>query len=141
MEMLKAGIIQHSMSPFSSSVLLDRKKDLSWRFCVDFIHLKLKDSEEYKTAFQPHSDHYEFRVMVFGLSCGPATFQKAMNTTLQPLLRKCVLVFFDDILIYSRTYEEHVQHVEQVLHLLLRGKCRCLPPSLLRNTLSSKVCR
>ena len=103
--------------------------------------MKLKDSEEYKTAFQTHSDHYEFRVMAFGLSCGPATFQKAMNTTLQPLLRKCVLVFFDDILIYSRTYEEHVQHVEQVLHLLLRGKCRCLPTSLLRNTLSSKVCR
>ena len=45
-----------------------------------------------------------------------------MNLTLGPLLRKCVLVFFDDILIFSRTYEEHVQHVRQVLELLHRDK-------------------
>jgi len=158
-EMLKAGIIQHSISPFSSSVLLVKKKDATWRFCMDFRHLnaitvkckypvpvidefldelahaswftsldltasyhqvKLKPGEEYKTAFQTHSGHYEFRVMAFGLSGGPATFQKAMNTTLQPLLRKCVLVFFDDILIYSRTYEEHLVHIRLVLELLVK---------------------
>lgn len=160
-EMLQAGIIQHSMSPFSSSVLLVRKKDNTWRFCVDFRHLnaitmkwkypvpiieefldelsqaswfscldlaagyhqvKLKPGEEFKTAFQTHSGHYEFRVMAFGLSGGPATFQKAMNTTLHPLLRKCVLVFFDDILIYSKTYEDHLEHVRLVLQLLLQDQ-------------------
>lgn len=53
---------------------------------------------------------------------GPATFQGAMNTTLAPLLRKCVLVFFDGILIYGRTYEEHVSHVAQVLELLQKDQ-------------------
>ena len=47
-----------------------------------------------------------------------ATFLKAMNTTLHPLLRKCVLVFFDDILIFSRSYEEHVEHLRLVFQLL-----------------------
>jgi hypothetical protein len=54
----------------------------------------LKAGEEFKIAFQTHSGHYKFRVMAFGLSGGPATFQKAMNNTLHPLLRKCALVSF-----------------------------------------------
>ena len=155
--MLKEGIIQHSTSPFSSSVLLVKKKGKTWRLCVDFRHLnaitlktkypvpliddfldelgqgswftsldltagyhqvRLKKGEAFKTAFQTHSGHYEFRVMAFGLSGAPATFQKAMNTTLAPLLRKCVLIFFDDILIYSKSYEEHLQHIRLVLDLL-----------------------
>jgi hypothetical protein len=56
--------------------------------------------------------------MNFGLSDALTTFLKAMNSTLAPLLHKCVLVFFDDILIFNRTYEEHVQHIRQVLELL-----------------------
>lgn len=66
--------------------------------------------------------HYEFRVMAFGLSGAPATFQKAMNSTLSSLIRKCVLVFFDHILIYSRTLEEHVEHVRKVLELSARDQ-------------------
>ena len=69
--------------------------------------------------------------MAFGLTRAPATFLKAMNTTLRSLLRKCVLVFFDDILIFSRTYEEHLEHIRQVIELLQRdqwqvkmSKCR-----------------
>lgn len=58
--------------------------------------------------------------MSFGLTGAPATFQGAMNKTLQPLLRKCALVFFDDILVYSPTWEVHLQHIEQVLQLLLK---------------------
>jgi hypothetical protein len=56
--------------------------------------------------------------MEFGLTGAPRTFQKAMNTTLEPLLRKCVLVFFDDILMYSKTFEDHLSHLQSVLELL-----------------------
>jgi hypothetical protein len=58
--------------------------------------------------------------MDFGLIRALATFQKVMNTTLAPLLRKGVLVFFDDILIYNRSLEEHLVHLRQVLELLRR---------------------
>lgn len=73
-------------------------------------------------AFQMHSGHYEFHVMAFGLSGTPATFLKAMNTMLHPLLRKCILVFFDDILIFSKTEAEHMEHIRLVLELLRQDK-------------------
>jgi hypothetical protein len=56
--------------------------------------------------------------MAFSLIGAPGTFQKAMYTTLAPLLRKCVLVFFDDILVYSASFEDHVVHLQQVFELL-----------------------
>jgi hypothetical protein len=56
--------------------------------------------------------------MAFGLTGAPATFQAEMNRTLAPLLRKCTLVFFDDILVYSKTYDEHLQHLKLVHSLL-----------------------
>lgn len=68
--------------------------------------------------FQTHQSHFEFKVVSFGLAGAPPTFLGAMNTTLQPLLRACVLCFFDNILIFSATLEEHVHHVRQVLELL-----------------------
>jgi len=57
--------------------------------------------------------------MSFGLSNAPSTFQAAMNDLLRPYLRKFALVFFDDILIYNPSWTEHLQHIEQVLFLLL----------------------
>jgi hypothetical protein len=60
--------------------------------------------------------------MAFGLSGAPASFQGAMNTTLAPILRKFALVFFDDILLYSRTWEDHLNHLSQVLQLLLQDQ-------------------
>lgn len=74
--------------------------------------------DQYKTAFQTHNDHYEYKVMPYGVTGGPATFQYVMNSVLAPLLRKCVVVFIDDILIYSKTWSEHLQHIREVLELL-----------------------
>ena len=71
-----------------------------------------------KTAFQTHEGHYEFKVTLFGLTNSPATFQATMNEQFQPYLGKFVLFFFGDILIYNKTWKEHLKHLEQVLSLL-----------------------
>ena len=71
-----------------------------------------------KTAFQIHRGHYEYKVMPYGVTGGPATFHPVMNCVLAPLLRKCVVVFIDDILIYSKSWEEHLQHIRAVFVLL-----------------------
>jgi hypothetical protein len=60
--------------------------------------------DQHKIGFQTHHGQFEFTVMAFGLTCALATFQGAMNKTLAPLLRKCALVFFDDILVYNPTW-------------------------------------
>lgn len=65
---------------------------------------------------------FEFLVMPFGLTNAPTTFQNAMHNLMQPFLRRCVPVFFDDILVYSPTWEDHMKQLEQVLQLLGQQK-------------------
>lgn len=85
--------------------LLDELSQACWFTCLDlhagFHQIRLKPGEEFKSAFQTHFGQFEFRVMAFGLTGAPGTFQEAMNSTLLPCLRKFVLVFFTIFSKYS----------------------------------------
>lgn len=80
-----------------------------------FHHVKMKPSDEDMTAFKTYQGHYQFKFMPFGLTNAPATYQCVMNIVLQPFVRKFVLVFMDDILVYSPTLDYHLIHLRKVL--------------------------
>ncbi|KAJ0481093.1 putative nucleotidyltransferase, Ribonuclease H [Helianthus annuus] len=156
-ELLDKGFIRPSFSPWGAPVLFVKKKDGSFRMCIDYRELnkltiknryplpriddlfdQLQGSSFYskidlrsgyhqlriqeesipKTAFRTRYGHSEFLVMPFGLTNAPAVFMDLMNRVCKPYLDKFVIVFIDDILIYSKTKAEHEQHLRAVLELL-----------------------
>ncbi|GJR83648.1 putative reverse transcriptase domain-containing protein [Tanacetum coccineum] len=156
-ELSDKGFIRPSSSPWGAPVLFVKKKDGSFRMCIDYRELnkltvknryplpriddlfdQLQGSSVYskidlrsgyhqlrvreedipKTAFRTRYGHYEFQVMSFGLTNAPAVFMDLMNRVCKPYLDKFVIVFIDDILIYSKNKQEHEEHLKQILELL-----------------------
>ncbi|KAF5790439.1 putative nucleotidyltransferase, Ribonuclease H [Helianthus annuus] len=156
-ELLEKGFIRPSSSPWGASVLFVKKKDGTFRMCIDYRklnkvtvknryplpriddlfdqlqgssfyskidlrsgyhQLRVREEDVSKTAFRTRYGHYEFLVMPFGLTNAPAVFMDLMNRVCKPYLDKFVIVFIDDILIYSKSQEEHEQHLRLILELL-----------------------
>ncbi|GJV09117.1 putative reverse transcriptase domain-containing protein [Tanacetum coccineum] len=156
-ELSDKGFIRPSSSPWGAPVLFVKKKDGSFRMCIDYRELnkltvknryplpriddlfdqmqgssvyskidlrsgyhqlRVHDEDIPKTAFRTRYGHYEFQVMPFGLTNARALFMDLMNRVCKPFLDKFVIVFIDDILIYSRNKVEHEGHLSQILELL-----------------------
>lgn len=164
--LLTAGIIRPSMSPYGAPVLFARKKDGTWRMCIDYRALnkitikdkfplpraedlfdqvqgskffskidlmwgyhqiKVRPEDVHKTAFRTPIGSFEWLCMPFGLTNAPATFQRFVQDILHEFLGDFACVYIDDILIYSKTAEEHVEHVRRVLEVLKQHKLLAKP--------------
>ncbi|GKC69626.1 putative reverse transcriptase domain-containing protein [Tanacetum coccineum] len=156
-ELSDKGFIRPSSSPWGAPVLFVKKKDGSFRMCIDYRELnkltvknryplpriddlfdqlqgssvyskidlrsgyhqlRVREQDILKTAFRTRYGYYEFQVMSFGLTNAPAVFMDLMNRVCKPYLDKFVIVFIDDILIYSKNKEEHEEHLKAILELL-----------------------
>ncbi|GJV62202.1 putative reverse transcriptase domain-containing protein [Tanacetum coccineum] len=160
-ELSDKGFIRPSSSPWGALLLFIKKKDGSFRMCIDYRELnkltvknryplpriddlfdqlqgssiyskidlrsgyhqlRVREQDIPKTAFRTRYGHYEFQVMPFGLTNAPAVFMDLMNRVCKPYLDKFVIVFIDDILIYSKDEKEHEEHLKAILELLKKEK-------------------
>ncbi|VVA37395.1 PREDICTED: reverse mRNAase, partial [Prunus dulcis] len=141
-ELVDKGFIRPSFSPWGAPILFVKKKDGTMRLCIDyrqlnkvtvrnrypllriddlFNHLKgAKEDDVPKTAFRTRYGHYEFFVMPFGLTKAPAAFMDLMNRVFRCSLDHFVIMFIDDILVYSKSEKAYMKHLEIVLRTLRR---------------------
>ncbi|GJS57783.1 putative reverse transcriptase domain-containing protein [Tanacetum coccineum] len=156
-ELSNKDFIRPSSSLWGAPILFVKKKDGSFRMCIDYSELnkltvknryplpriddlfdqlqgssiyskfdlrsgyhqlRVREEDIPKTAFRTRYEHYEFRVMPFGLTNAPAVFMDLMNHVCKPYLDKFVIVFIDDILIYSYNEKENEEHLKTILELL-----------------------
>nr|GEY62726.1 putative reverse transcriptase domain, ribonuclease H-like domain, aspartic peptidase domain protein [Tanacetum cinerariifolium] len=148
-ELTHKGFIRPSSSTWGAPVLFVKKKDGSFRMCIDYRELnkltidlrsryhqlRVREEDILKTTFRTRYGHYEFQVMPFGLTNAPVVFMDLMNWVCKPYLDKFVIVFIDDILIYSKSKKEHEGHLRQIFSFS-RGK-NCTPSSPSENFGSS----
>ena len=111
--------------------LLESLSEASWYTTLDlasgYWQLKVREEDKAKTAFVTKHGLFEFNVMPFGLCNAPATFQRAMDNVLRKIKGKFVLVYLDDIIIFSKNYEEHLQHLQQVFDCLEEANLKINP--------------
>src|SRR5262249_20515846 len=156
-DLLEKGLIRPSVSPWVAPVLFVKKKDGSFRMCIDYRklnqvtvknryplpqiddlfdqlgsakvfskidlrsgyhQLRIKEEDIPKTAFRTWYGHYEFLIMSFDLTNAPAVFMDLMNRVFRPYLDQFVIVFIDDVLVYSPDEESHREHLRIVLETL-----------------------
>ncbi|GBG59236.1 hypothetical protein CBR_g32252 [Chara braunii] len=132
-DLLAKGWIRPSCSPYGALVLFVRKKNKDLRLCIDYRgakyfskldlksvyhQIEIQPRDRYKTAFKTRYGHFEWIVMPFGLTNAPVTFQAAMTTEFRDLLDRTMLIYLDDILVYSRTLDEHLEHLRAILEWL-----------------------
>ncbi|QRW22541.1 Retrotransposable element Tf2 protein [Rhizoctonia solani] len=141
---LKAGLIRPSKSPMASPILFVKKKNGKLRMCVDYRRLnsmtkknvyplplpqnlieKLQEGDEWKTAFKTKYGLFEYLVMPFGLTNAPAAFQGMMNEIFRDLLDVYVIIYLDDILVFSLNEKDHEVHVREVLKRLQDNDLFC----------------
>ena len=123
---LNSVTVQNSYSLSKIQDCLDMIETVTYFSKIDltseYWQINVKEKDCLKTAFNTHSDKYEFCVMLFELTNASATFQEIMNDILHLYLDKFVVVYLDNILIYSNFREEHLEHVQKVLALLKKHK-------------------